>query len=860
MSLLSVYRSANGGEFVRQVIQQHYVLPTALSLLSTGVSRTGLELLRLNISSHVMRHLRKRFAPHMERLRADVERRYAASEVAPCKRIWCLWLDGEQSAPECVRMCIASMRRHMPDWEVVVLDKDTWQDYVTLPPHVLERYKMGMMTTAHLSDLIRIALLNEHGGMWLDATVLLTDSVPSYVCDADLFFFRAFKPGSDGQSIPLSSWCIASQKPSRILLLAQLLLLEYWKDSERQIDYYLAHYCLQLASEQYPVDFAHMAPLTNETPHLLLHRLFDAYDEHLFQAICAQTSIHKLSYKRPAEDFARTDTFYAHVRDSYAEELRHEEDEAAPDDAAKPADATDTIELFGVPGSGKTYLANELVQKLAAQGVDAINVTERSRSSVVGKATNRVEQNRLAHSERYRTVREALLRELATYRGVVARYNDVGIDYYIDMLARYAARWGAPTPTREKRASRVFILDEGLPQMLATIIVNFGIDEAHLVSVLAMLPMPGRTAWVHVPLDTAKERIRRRDRHVCYIDELQGPDLDAFLESYEAACAQVARLIPCVECASADELMEEQLVVYHANPDESSHAAITAFVVLHYMAIDETIPCVESIRRVAHEGDKIIVVDNASPNGTGSDLVRTYAHDPDVDVVLLAHNIGFARGNNVGYAYARQTYDCAYIVVMNNDMELPEQTDLRGELDRAYAEYAFHILGPDIYATAAGYHQNPQRRTMPTRRELEQRIRTMRTKYALRPLIRLKWSVASILQRESAEHHTDVYVDEPQTGVLLHGSFYVFSREFIEREPACFFDGTFMYMEAEILHWQSERKGYVELYWPGIKVLHHEDASTDMAYAKRYDKAVFSLRCLIQSCEAFLALMDEGAE
>ena len=46
---------------------------------------------------------------------------------------------------------------------------------------------------------------------------------------------------------------------------------------------------------------------------------------------------------------------------------------------------------------------------------------------------------------------------------------------------------------------------------------------------------------------------------------------------------------------------------------------MTAFVILHYRAIDYTRKCVECIKSL--EGSKhIIIVDNASPDGTGAML------------------------------------------------------------------------------------------------------------------------------------------------------------------------------------------------------------------------------------------------
>ncbi len=60
---------------------------------------------------------------------------------------------------------------------------------------------------------------------------------------------------------------------------------------------------------------------------------------------------------------------------------------------------------------------------------------------------------------------------------------------------------------------------------------------------------------------------------------------------------------------------------------------MTAFVILHYRAIDTTRSCVKSIRALA--GDKhIVIVDNASPNGTGAVLAEEFAASPDVTVLL----------------------------------------------------------------------------------------------------------------------------------------------------------------------------------------------------------------------------------
>lgn len=92
---------------------------------------------------------------------------------------------------------------------------------------------------------------------------------------------------------------------------------------------------------------------------------------------------------------------------------------------------------------------------------------------------------------------------------------------------------------------------------------------------------------------------------------------------------------------------------------------MTAFVILHYRAIDTTRSCVKSIRALA--GDKhIVIVDNASPNGTGAVLAEEFAASPDVTVLLHGKNDGFARGNNVGTRWVYEHLDADFTVVLNN--------------------------------------------------------------------------------------------------------------------------------------------------------------------------------------------------
>src|SRR6266404_2252190 len=78
--------------------------------------------------------------------------------------------------------------------------------------------------------------------------------------------------------------------------------------------------------------------------------------------------------------------------------------------------------------------------------------------------------------------------------------------------------------------------------------------------------------------------------------------------------------------------------------------------------------CLESlVRNTEYPNYEIIVVDNASKDGTPAYLRYMNAHFPSISIILNDGNNGFARANNQGIA--RSTGD--YIVLLNNDTIVP---------------------------------------------------------------------------------------------------------------------------------------------------------------------------------------------
>ena len=168
-----------------------------------------------------------------------------------------------------------------------------------------------------MTDLMRLELLINYGGLWLDATVLCTGKAPDYFYNSELFFYQCLKPGRDGHGNFISSWLINAKTNNKILMATRELCYEYWKDNNSMWDYFLFHDFMSIVLEKYSIDLGKIIPRDNATPHILLLRLFDFYDEKMWNAIKEQTQFHKLTYKFSENDKEKKGTYYKYILEEY---------------------------------------------------------------------------------------------------------------------------------------------------------------------------------------------------------------------------------------------------------------------------------------------------------------------------------------------------------------------------------------------------------------------------------------------------------------------------------------------------------------------------------------------------------------
>ena len=72
---------------------------------------------------------------------------------------------------------------------------------------------------------------------------------------------------------------------------------------------------------------------------------------------------------------------------------------------------------------------------------------------------------------------------------------------------------------------------------------------------------------------------------------------------------------------------------------------------------------------VAHNvpGDRVVVIDNGSDDESLKVLEASF---PEVDVVTLSENLGFAGGYNAGLSIVSERFDAQYVLLLNSDVEV----------------------------------------------------------------------------------------------------------------------------------------------------------------------------------------------
>lgn len=255
---------------------------------------------------------RERISRFIARNVGDIRRAAETAEAqvdgAGPTRVYVLWAQSIDQAPEVVQLCHEQLVRVHARGEVVALDLEAARALVEIPAYVLHKTADDL---AMLSDVLRLELLARYGGVWADATCLALDDLIARTRDQMPAGFFAFTR----RDRPLASWFLASEPGGYVVRMWKAAMHAYWQRFDHKIHYFVLHHLFEglcRHDAEFRRRWQDTPRVDADAAHAFQEAMRGPYEEARYRDLLGQSFIHKLTYRFEADD-ARAETMLGHL-------------------------------------------------------------------------------------------------------------------------------------------------------------------------------------------------------------------------------------------------------------------------------------------------------------------------------------------------------------------------------------------------------------------------------------------------------------------------------------------------------------------------------------------------------------------
>lgn len=153
------------------------------------------------------------------------------------KNIWIYWNNGFENSPLLVRKCLESWKYYNPGYTFNLIDDANVRDHLNFTPEISKIKKSTSIQS--WSDVLRINLLTQNGGIWIDATVACNKPLDKWFNDYNQHGFFGFSDPSP--ELKLASWFLYAEKNNELLRAWKNKVDEYWKHPINKSNYFWFH-------------------------------------------------------------------------------------------------------------------------------------------------------------------------------------------------------------------------------------------------------------------------------------------------------------------------------------------------------------------------------------------------------------------------------------------------------------------------------------------------------------------------------------------------------------------------------------------------------------------------------------------
>lgn len=234
-----------------------------------------------------------------------------------------------------------------------------------------------------------------------------------------------------------------------------------------------------------------------------------------------------------------------------------------------------------------------------------------------------------------------------------------------------------------------------------------------------------------------------------------------------------------------------------------------SLIILNWDGLEDTIECLECLKKITYSNYEVIVVDNGSRGNDAQVLKERFGNY--IHLIENDRNYGFAEGANIGMRYALNNSAPDYILLLNNDTVVDPKF-LAEMVEVAQADPAIGIAGAKIY-----YYDDPERLQF-----VWGKINLWTGQPFQKPKI-----IAEKIQNIEFDRGQYDRIEEVETGWVA-GCCFLIKRQTLQKIGLLDKDYA-LYWEEPDYCLRAQKAGYRIIYVPQAKVWHKGGASTKKA-------------------------------
>ena len=263
---------------------------------------------------------------------ADIIQKYKSIKYEPVPQddnfpIWIFWWQGVGKMPEVVRICYHSVLENAIGHPVNLITKENYSQYIAELPQLddlLDCLHKKSLIYAHFSDIVRCYLLYAYGGVWVDATILLTESIDNVISNRFFVTGRRQLTDKNKKSIAKGRWTtyfVFANKGNLLFKFLYEILIRQITRKGYVMDYFMLDFCFEIAYERIPF----VKRIQTSSP-IYPNRIFDLqkclnrdFEEAWYASLINTNPFLKLTYKRTWSEHTKECklTYYGWLKKRY---------------------------------------------------------------------------------------------------------------------------------------------------------------------------------------------------------------------------------------------------------------------------------------------------------------------------------------------------------------------------------------------------------------------------------------------------------------------------------------------------------------------------------------------------------------